>query len=78
MLPFRTRVDLGVMIMKGYSALPKAPASLKPHPYIVYVKSRTFVAGSYPSAEKRSVYSTVQADWAISLLVIIWKICKIN
>ena len=32
---FRARVDLGAMVMKGYSAFPKAPASLEPHQQIV-------------------------------------------
>ena len=35
MLPFRDRVDLGVMAMKGYSAFPKAPALLELHHQIV-------------------------------------------
>ena len=30
-----TRVDLGVMVMKGYSAFPKAPALPEPHYQIV-------------------------------------------
>ena len=46
--------------MKGYSAFPKAPALLKPHHH-----NRTLVGGgSYPSAEKQSVYSTAPANWA--------------
>ena len=36
MLPVRDRVDLGVMVMKGYSAFPQAPALLEPHHQIVY------------------------------------------
>ena len=35
MLPFRARVDLGIMAMKGCSAFFKAPASLEPHHQIV-------------------------------------------
>ena len=35
MLPLQTRVDLGAMAVKGYSAFPKAPASLEPHEQIV-------------------------------------------
>ena len=35
MLPFRAKVDLGAMAMKGYSAFPKAPALMKPHHEIV-------------------------------------------
>ena len=34
-LPFRARVDLGAMAMKGCSAFPKAPASLESHYQIV-------------------------------------------
>ena len=34
-LPLQSRVDLGVMAMKGYSAFPKAPAFLEPHCQIV-------------------------------------------
>ena len=41
-LPLRARVDLGVMIMKGYSAFPKAPALLEPH------KSDCLVGGVLP------------------------------
>ena len=65
MLPIRSRVDLGPMAMKGYSALPKAPALLEPFHQIFSIISRTFVGvGSYPSAEVQSVYSTALADWA--------------
>ena len=35
LLPFRARVNLGAMAMKGCSAFPKAPVSLKPHHQIV-------------------------------------------
>ena len=34
-LPFRARVDLGAMAMKGCPALPKAPASLELHHQII-------------------------------------------
>ena len=34
-LPLRTRVDMGSMAMKGYSASPKALALLEPHYQIV-------------------------------------------
>ena len=34
-LPLRTRADLGAMAMKGFSAFPKAPASVEPHHQIV-------------------------------------------
>ena len=49
-LPFRARVDLGEIAIKGCSAFPKAK-------YIHWV-------GSYPSAEKQLVYFTAPADWA--------------
>ena len=39
-LPFRARVDLRAMAMKGYSAFPKAPASLEPHHQIVEKKKK--------------------------------------
>ena len=68
MLPFRARVDLGAMAMKGYSAFPKAPASLEPYHQIVYCHIQDTRWGwSYPSAEVQSVYSTAPADCAISL-----------
>ena len=35
MLPFRPRVDLGAIAMKGYSAFPKATALLEPNYQIV-------------------------------------------
>ena len=34
-LPFQARVDLGAMAIMGFSAFPKAPASLEPHNLIV-------------------------------------------
>ena len=57
MLPLRARVDLGAMAIKGYSAFLKA--LLEPHNQIG--------GGSYPSAEKQSVYSTASANWATIL-----------
>ena len=67
MLPLRARVDLGAMAMKGYSAFPKVPALLEPHQQIVYchIQDTRWRVGSYPSAEKQSVYSIAPADWAI-------------
>ncbi len=66
-LPLRTRVDLGAMAIKGYSAFSKAPALLKPRHQIVQCHIRTLVRGwgSYPSAKVQSVYSIALADWAI-------------
>ena len=51
--------------MKEYSAFPKVPALLEPHPQIVQNHIPGYSFGeSYPSAEKQSVYSTAPADWA--------------
>ena len=36
MLPFRARVDLGTMTMKGYTEFPKVLASLEPNHQIVW------------------------------------------
>ena len=59
MLRLRVRVDLGAMVMKGYSVFPKVPASLEPHHQIVCViYPGHSLARSYPSAEKQSVYFT--------------------
>ena len=51
--------------MKGYSTYPKGPAFLEPHHQIVecYIQD-THWRGSYPSAEKQSVYSTAPVNWA--------------
>ena len=45
---------------KGYSAFPQALELLEPHHQIVWT---IVCGGSYPSAEKQSVYSTTPADW---------------
>ena len=45
MLPLRARVDLGVMVMKGYSAFPQTPALLESHIKLFRVISRTLVGG---------------------------------
>ena len=61
-LPFRARANLGAMVMKGYSAFPKAPVLLEPHHQIVLCHNHDTRWGgvSYPYVEKQSVYSTVQ------------------
>ena len=52
MLPFRARMDLGAMAMKGYAAFPKAPALLEPHYQIVKCHIQdTRWAESYSSAD---------------------------
>ena len=70
MLPLWATVDLGAMAIKGYSTFPKAPALLEPHHQIIYchIQDTRWGGGSYPSAEKQSVYSTAPADWAIEVL----------
>ena len=63
--------NLGVIAMKGYSALPKPPALLEPHHQTVECHIQGTRSGvSYPSAEVESVYSTAPADWARNLLKI--------
>ena len=57
MLPLQVRMNLGVIAMKEYYALPKAPDCLVSYP-------GHFLRESYPSAEMQSVYSTAPADWA--------------
>ena len=42
------RVDLGVMAMKGYYALPHAPALLEPHDQIVLCHIQDIRFVSYP------------------------------
>ena len=51
-LLFRSRVELGAMAMKGYSAFPNAPALLEPHHQIVLCHIQDTRWGSYPSVEK--------------------------
>ena len=53
------------MAMKGYPALPKAPALLETSQSDSLVSySRLSLGESYLSAQKQSVYSTAPADWA--------------
>ena len=70
MLPLQARVDLGAMVMKGYSAFLKAPASLELHHQIVLYHIQDTRGGSYPSVEKQPVYSTAPADWANGAMII--------
>ena len=56
-LPFRTRLDLGAMVMKECSAFSKAPAS----DCSVSSPRQTLVV-SYPSAEVQSMYSTAPTN----------------
>ena len=62
--PFRARVDLGAMTMKGCSAFPKAPASLESHHQIIWCHIQDTHSGeSYSSTGGQSVYSTYPTDW---------------
>ena len=65
-------MNRGAMVMKEYSAFPKAPASLEPQHQIVYCHIRTLVGGSFSSAEVQSVYFTAPANWATRTLVVGW------
>ena len=49
------------MAVEGCSAFPKVLALLEPHHQIVF---RTLIAGGYPSAVVKLVYSTAPAVWA--------------
>ena len=55
MLRLRTRVDLGAMAIKGYSAFPKD---------CLVSYSGHLLGEYYPSAEMLSVNSAAPADWA--------------
>ena len=59
-LPLRARVDLGAMAIEGYSAFPKAGTS--PSDCLVSYPGHP-LGGSYPFAEKQSVYSTAPAGY---------------
>ena len=45
MLPLQATVDQGVIAVKEYSALPKAPALMEPHHQSVLYHIRTLVRG---------------------------------
>ena len=45
MLPLRARVDLEVMVMKGYSAFHNAPLLLEPHHKIVTIQDARWEEG---------------------------------
>ena len=65
MLPFRARVDLGVMVTKVYSAFPKAPALLEPDHQIVQCHILDTCRESLsPLVGMQSVYSLALANRA--------------
>ena len=52
--------------MKGCSAFPKESSTAGTSPSDCFVSyTGHLLEGSYPSAEKQSVYSTVPVDWEI-------------
>ena len=66
--PLRTRVDLGAMGMKEYSALLKAPVMIgSSHSDCLMSYHGHSLAGAYPSAKRQSVYSTASNDWVSSV-----------
>ena len=58
-LPLRARVDGGEMEMKGTPYSPK----LQSYHHCLMLYPEHSLVGSYPSAEKQSVYFTAPADW---------------
>ena len=52
------------MAIRGCSAFPSITGTLQSDCSMSY-PGHTLVGGSYSSAEKQSLYSTTQADWAI-------------
>ena len=60
---FQTRMVMGAMAKRRYSAFPDAPASLELHQIVLYhIQDTHWVGASYPSAEMQSVCSTALAD----------------
>ena len=67
-LPIQAREDIGPTAMKGALPSPKFQHHWKLTLRLLSVINWTFLGGgggSYPTAEKQSVYSTDPADWAI-------------
>ena len=66
MLPLRARVNLGTMALKGCSVFPALQGA---HHETVqcHIQNTHSGGGSYPSAEKQSVYSTAP--------VCFWRVC---
>ena len=66
-LPLWVRVDLGAMAMKGYNAFPNLQHYWNLTIILFRVISRILIVrwwGTYPFAEKQSVYSTAPVHWA--------------
>ena len=88
MRPLQTRVNLGAMAMKGYTAFSKTPALLEPHNQIVLchiqdtnccrgcftpLQRFTYLGSSVASTEKDIDTRLTKAWTAINRLSIIWK-----
>ena len=56
MQPFRSRVDLEVIAMKGFSLFSKAPTEMEPYQHI----QDTCWEGSYPPEEIQSIIYTAK------------------
>ena len=65
--PLWSRVNLGAMALKEYSAFSKAPALLESHYHIVLGHIRTLAGEVLPHC-RDAVYSTAPADWAMEEL----------
>ena len=63
MLLLLARGDQEAVVVKGYSAFPKAPASLEPHHQIVYCYIQDTCWG-WGLTEKQLVYFTVFNDFS--------------
>ena len=66
LLPLWVRVDLGIMVMKGYSIFSKSPRLESHYKMQFCVICKTLVGwGSLtPSAEMQLAYSTTLVNWA--------------
>ena len=80
-----TKVDMREIAIKGYFALPKVPALLEPHHWIVSVSYKGhLLAESYSSDEVQSLYSAATVDSArkleffFLLIISLWKEIVLN
>ena len=66
MLPLRVRVDLGVMVMKGYFAFSCITGASLSDGLVSYAGQ--LFRESYPSSEKQSFYCTAPAYWGTKIV----------
>ena len=69
-LPLRVRVDLGAVVMKKYTSIPKA---LGWEPHYQIISGHSLGKKSYTSAELRYVYFTAIAAWAENVSKRLWE-----